>query len=184
MRILYLLTILTITILTVSCTPKSTFEEPEPTSNEVKEERCVDYDRNGVVENHCATCGNNVCEPFESCTPTSCSLEACTKDCGQLHCEQDCVHKQEPPILQPNTLPEVTLSLRICNKDADCVKVDADCCGCTAGGTATTLSSKSQKAWQATIDVKCKDIMCPAVMSEHWSCFAEPKCIENKCTLQ
>jgi|GEM_PF-6307345 hypothetical protein len=182
MRIQFFCIVVMVSLFLMSCTPEPLAPEPTPSVEEGPKEQCADYDRNGVLENHCATCGNNVCEPFESCTPTSCNLEACTKDCGQLHCDQDCV-KEEAPILQSGVLPEATLSLKICNKDSDCVKVNADCCGCTAGGKATTLAMKSEKVWQQTLDVKCKDIMCPAVMSQDWSCFVEPKCIKNKCTL-
>jgi|TARA_Y100000310_G_scaffold182131_1_gene182179 hypothetical protein len=55
-----------------------------------KEGNCAYYDRNGVKEEHCANCGNGVCESYEGCTSSSCSEGVCTSDCGGLYCPQDC----------------------------------------------------------------------------------------------
>ncbi len=53
--------------------------------------KCANYTRDGVQKQYCATCGNNVCEQFEKCSGSVCSANgACTKDCGQLYCPQDC----------------------------------------------------------------------------------------------
>ena len=154
-------------------------EAPAPTTAPAP---CFDYTRNGVVEQHCAVCGNNVCEPFETCTASSCTPEGCTRDCGQLYCEKDCA-QEDLPILKPGTLPEITASIRTCNTAADCMRVKADCCGCTMGGQAATFTKKYVPDWEKTLDVKCEGVACIAVMSNHWSCFADIKCIKNKCTL-
>lgn len=156
--------------------------EPPAPSPPGSPQQCADYTRNGVIDQHCAVCGNNICEPFESCTPSRCDLEGCSTDCGLLYCEPDCKQKG-PPILKPGTLPEITASIRTCNTAADCVRVKADCCGCTSGGQAAALNKKYESDWKKTLDVKCQNVACIAAISNHWSCFADIKCIKNKCTL-
>jgi len=65
--------------------------------NENRENNCATYRRDGKAEEHCATCGNGVCEEFENCTPSTCSSQSgdmptgrCTSDCGPLYCRKDC----------------------------------------------------------------------------------------------
>ncbi len=92
----------------------------------------------------------------------------------------------EPPIGVPqhsDVLPEVTTSLRICRGDDECTKVKADCCGCSAGGQAAVINKEHVAHWTNTLEQKCKEIMCPQVISNDWSCQVGPKCVENKCTL-
>jgi hypothetical protein len=55
-----------------------------------KGDKCFDYTKDGVAEKHCATCGDNICEEFEKCTPSVCEDGACTDDCGGLYCPEDC----------------------------------------------------------------------------------------------
>ncbi len=71
--------------------------------------------------------------------------------------------------------------LYFCAQDSDCVSVKNDCCGCTAGGSATAINKNFESEWREKLN--CEEIMCPAVMSSHPSCFQEPKCVENKCLL-
>ncbi len=80
-------------------------------------------------------------------------------------------------------LPELTATLRTCRRDDECVKVKADCCGCSAGGQAATMTQEHVKYWENALNDKCKKIMCPAIISNHWTCQAEPTCFQNKCTL-
>lgn len=70
-----------------------------------------------------------------------------------------------------------------CIQNSDCVSIKADCCGCAAGGKATSVNKAYQSEWLDNLD--CKDIMCPAVMSGDPSCISkEPKCENNKCALK
>ncbi|MEK6839619.1 MAG: hypothetical protein AABX72_01650 [Nanoarchaeota archaeon] len=184
--LLLLIALIAVSLVLVACktepAPAPPIQEPpEIMPSPGPQQQCAEYTRNGVAEQHCALCGNNICEPFEACTPSSCGIDACTDDCGQLVCEQDC--KQENPILKPGTLPEMTASIRTCNTAADCVRVKADCCGCTMGGEAATLNKEYRSDWEKTLNVKCEGVACIAAMSNHWSCFADIKCVKNKCTL-
>jgi hypothetical protein len=54
------------------------------------DQNCAVYVVNGVEKKVCATCGNGVCEDFETCTSSHCSGDVCTDDCGGLYCPQDC----------------------------------------------------------------------------------------------
>lgn len=71
--------------------------------------------------------------------------------------------------------------LRACSQDSDCINVRGDNCGCTAGGTATSINKKYQNYWNE----KVPGGTCIAVMSQDWSCgrSINPKCINNLCTL-
>ncbi|MEK6861726.1 MAG: hypothetical protein AABY07_07185 [Nanoarchaeota archaeon] len=180
--------LLILTFFITACTqPRATppnKEPAQPSEPELGNKKCGDYFRNNVRENYCAECGNKICEPFETCVPSGCTNQQCTTDCGPLYCEQDCQPQQAPPPEQvPGRLPEITATLRTCRIDSDCVKIEADCCGCSAGGKADTINKEYLQDWRDTIAVKCQNIACPAVMSNHWSCTAEIKCVLNKCNL-
>ncbi|MBI1935507.1 hypothetical protein HYS31_03625 [Candidatus Woesearchaeota archaeon] len=58
--------------------------------NDCPTKKCATYTKNGQSKQFCATCGNNVCEPYETCTSSSCTENACTADCGGLYCPKDC----------------------------------------------------------------------------------------------
>ena len=73
---------------------------------------------------------------------------------------------------------------KICSADTDCVKVDADCCGCNAGGKAVAVNKNYKEEWEKELLEKCKDIVCPAVMSEDPSCFGAVKCVNNVCQIE
>ena len=68
--------------------------------------------------------------------------------------------------------------LQYCEQDDDCVRV-SDGCGCGGGGQDTTINKESLDYWNDN----SKRVICPAVMSGHWTCSAEPKCIDNVCKL-
>ncbi len=72
-----------------------------------------------------------------------------------------------------------------CADDSDCISVDADCCGCTAGGKATAINKNLKDQWKNKLSIDCKDIACSAVMSGDPSCISkEPRCTDNRCVLK
>jgi hypothetical protein len=73
---------------------------------------------------------------------------------------------------------------RNCVADGDCVAVKSDCCGCTAGGENIAINREFKAGWELQLDAECKGIACPAVMSQHPSCFSTPACVDNTCTLK
>ena len=87
----------------------------------------------------------------------------------------------EKPSLEPS-LNE----MKKCYSDDDlvqCVKVKADCCGCNAGGTAIAINKRYKSYWENRLAEKCKEIECPAVMSNDPSCFQKVGCINDECQL-
>ena len=66
---------------------------------------------------------------------------------------------------------------KYCETDDDCVKVNVECCNCNMGGTAKAVNKESYTP------PNCEGILCMAVISKDWTCFAEPRCIDNECTL-
>jgi hypothetical protein len=61
-----------------------------PTVDYDQTEKCAEYTNLGKTINACATCGNNICEPYETCTSSVVGKDLSTADCGLLYCEQDC----------------------------------------------------------------------------------------------
>ncbi len=53
--------------------------------------KCGNYIRNEVTTKYCATCGNGVCDNYEQCISSLCTVDGvCTNDCGSLYCPEDC----------------------------------------------------------------------------------------------
>ncbi len=71
----------------------------------------------------------------------------------------------------------------LCKNDRECIYVAGDCCGCSSLGTATTINKDYFQYWNEKQSFECKRVFCAAAISDHKSCFAEPKCINNKCEL-
>lgn len=80
-------------------------------------------------------------------------------------------------------IPEETY--KYCEQDSDCISVSGGCCGCTGGGVDNISINKRYKDyWDSRL--KCgPEVMCPAVMSNHWTCVTEtePRCVNNRCEL-
>ena len=73
---------------------------------------------------------------------------------------------------------------KYCKSDSDCVKVKAGCCGCTAGGKVDVVNKESVTAWNLQLNENCANMgVCLTVISDDWTCFAELKCVNNKCEL-
>lgn len=68
----------------------------------------------------------------------------------------------------------------LCLTDNECVTVRADGCGCTAGGSNTSINQKYKTEWEEVHPAQ----MCPAVMSKNASCIGvAPKCVSGRCKL-
>jgi len=78
---------------------------------------------------------------------------------------------------------DITDSIYKCNKDDDCISVKSGCCGCTAGGSNIAINKDYLDYWNQKLSEECEEIGCPAVMSDHWTCFATPKCVNGECQL-
>ena len=68
-----------------------------------------------------------------------------------------------------------------CQKDSDCVLVDKDCCGCSAGGESIAINKSQEIVYNKDLDSRCSgDSMrvCPA-----WFRCREfqAKCHKSKC---
>lgn len=53
-------------------------------------ESCAYYTRFGEEIRACATCGDGLCDSYETCTASSINDELTTDDCGPLYCHTDC----------------------------------------------------------------------------------------------
>lgn len=70
-----------------------------------------------------------------------------------------------------------------CLQDEDCISVSSGCCGCNAGGTAIAINENYRSNWNNKFLATCTRILCAQFMSNDWTCFAQPKCVEGKCQL-
>jgi len=70
-----------------------------------------------------------------------------------------------------------------CNEDNDRVSVKSGCCGCNGGGSNTAINRKYIEYWYDKLSNECREIDCGDIMSNHWTCFAKPKCVDGKCQL-
>lgn len=70
-----------------------------------------------------------------------------------------------------------------CKEDNECISVSPGCCGCSAGGTAIAINKNYQNYWSNKLLPTCMRVLCTAVMSNDWTCFAQPKCVKGKCQL-
>ncbi len=68
-----------------------------------------------------------------------------------------------------------------CKRYDDCMKIQGDCCGCSAGGEDTAINKQYKNLWNE----KVGECTCPAIMSDHWTCseYNQPKCINKTCIL-
>ena len=53
-------------------------------------ENCAYYTRFEEEIRACATCGDGLCDSYETCTASSINDELTTDDCGPLYCPTDC----------------------------------------------------------------------------------------------
>src|SRR4051812_48807868 len=63
-------------------------------------------------------------------------------------------------------------SADICKVDADCALVVDGCCGCNAGGKQRAVLTRARPSYEKRRKAMCRQIMCPALMSEDPSCVA------------
>ena len=89
---------------------------------------------------------------------------------------------------KPNKPSSVNMATMIkCNSKAadinQCVKVKADCCGCQEGGKNIPINRNYKSYWESKLRKKCKDVMCPMVISNDPSCSQKVSCIDNRCQL-
>ncbi len=73
--------------------------------------------------------------------------------------------------------------LTYCEKDKDCIKVNDGCCSCNMGGKNRTVNLEYSDFWNNKMAEECEGTGCWAVISNDWTCFAKPKCVNNKCIL-
>ena len=109
-------------------------------------------------------------------TPEYCECEEESSLTGNL------TEKDEPNININNSEDRARV-LRNCNEDSECIKVSDGCCGCSEGGAATLINKNYETYWDNKLSEDCNMMGCTTVMSGHWTCFATPKCVNEKCVL-
>lgn len=113
-----------------------------------------------------------VCSIIGQCFPDEHVTKAvCVQDDSTKKCQLD---------FETNKISEEIYG---CAEDMDCAKVDASCCGCNNGGAATSVAKSYARSWDSNLSEQCKGVVCPKVLSDHWTCSASPACIGNVCSL-
>ena len=80
--------------------------------------------------------------------------------------------------------PKLEISPSKCFADSDCIVVQNDCCGCNSGGKNKAIAGNYKDIWDRELGDKCKQIGCLSVLSQDISCFSNPVCENDLCTLK
>ena len=70
-----------------------------------------------------------------------------------------------------------------CEKNSDCISVQAGCCACNMMGSNIAINKKYFDFWENKLSEDCKEISCLQAFSDHISCFSEPRCVDGFCKL-
>lgn len=68
--------------------------------------------------------------------------------------------KKEPK----EKLPVLSMEMRACEVDEDCVEAQESCCTCNNGGIQTGINKNYKETWDLEINNKCDEIVCDAVV--------------------
>jgi hypothetical protein len=79
---------------------------------------------------------------------------------------------------------QANVSKTACASDLDCVVVPSGCCGCESGGAGMSVSSNYSDVWLGGLGRECNGTACPAVMSQHISCYSDAVCQNSTCVLK
>ena len=85
------------------------------------------------------------------------------------------------PIIEQSIqkIPENEDETITCESDRECIKLGGS--GCV--WEAITINRAYYNYWNDKLTEANKDMLCTAVFSNHWTRFADPKCIDNICEL-
>ncbi|MBI2530318.1 MAG: hypothetical protein HYW05_04210 [Candidatus Diapherotrites archaeon] len=108
-----------------------------------------------------------------------------------VYAEESCILGEgeiEPPMPdepeEPEN-PEPEPNVYACEENDDCISVQGGCCGCSSGGSNIAINKKYSEYWDELLSEKCRNTLCPTVISDDWTCFApEPKCQASICVLE
>jgi hypothetical protein len=77
--------------------PESSTEDGQQSSGFRPEDfRCESFFRDERVIRACASCGDQLCQSYETCTPSVCTQGMCATNCGPLYCQVDCGDQPTP----------------------------------------------------------------------------------------
>lgn len=100
-----------------------------------------------------------------------------------------CIEQAKPgePVQQPPEEPQQPPvdPLFACSTDADCIKAEADCCGCNQGGSKTAINKNFESEWKQQLNCS-EGTICIQVISNDPSCFDEQtqaKCVQGACKI-
>lgn len=131
-------------------------------------------------------CSNIDCEPLEACPAivAACAQDTCIVQCAPLPCDLSCASGFASDALGCLTCEcrgEPEIDAAACIADADCIRVAADCCGCTRGGEDTAVPIAQAEAYIDALG--CHDsAACPDV--DTCDDALVPRCVAGACALE
>lgn len=86
---------------------------------------------------------------------------------------------------QPKIGPVMPDPIFACSADSDCIKVNAGCCGCNAGGKKIAINKNFEAEWEKQLSCETKDVYCIQVISNDPSCYEQTtaKCVQGQCKI-
>lgn len=123
------------------------------------------------------------------CPPSSCPNNVraacdqnfqCTIACLPMACSSSCAAGYEIDASGCLECTCAAVNSRSCTSDSDCVRVRADCCGCTRGGSDTAVLASDAAGFDASLMCPTNP-QCPG--GDTCAPDLAPKCIEGACEL-
>lgn len=74
--------------------------------------------------------------------------------------------------------------VKTCSTDNECIVVTQACCGCSNGGSNTSINSKYKSDWTELYTRVCKVISCSTEISNDKTCNSKPICLNGVCTMK
>lgn len=130
-------------------------------------------------------CSGVMCPPGNTCpanVEVACNAGRCELACVAMTCSNSCAngYALDASGCLSCDCAEVTTSA--CAADADCTEVDADCCGCAAGGKDTSVATADHAAWNSMLAGMCPaSPTCPGANT--CDANAVPSCVQGACQL-
>ena len=100
---------------------------------------------------------------------TNDTLEIINESVGQLENSQNIAHNDKYVVYNDDFA-------KGCKENSDCIKVQADACGCNQGGKARAILKTKQSAYSVVLDSKKEGVACVQVISDDRSCKGKPVC--------
>ncbi|MFT3698377.1 MAG: hypothetical protein QM831_34860 [Kofleriaceae bacterium] len=130
-------------------------------------------------------CAGVMCPPNDSCpanVEVACNQGKCELACVAMACTNTCTNGYALDASGCLSCDCADVTQGLCTADNECVEVNADCCGCAAGGADTSVSTQELTMYEQNLRDMCpQSPSCPG--SNTCDTAAAPTCVQGTCHL-